>query len=762
MLKIFSILTTIVLLNMSSMVSAADPADGDTAFKQGDFQQAAEIWTASLDTLMDDQTLERLKLMMRLGAVYQYLGMHSEVLSTLQQAMLLADELGQPALQTRVLTQASDAWLAVGEIGGALKMAKDSEAIARDMQDARFLAGALNNKGNAQSALGLFEEAHQSYQEATKFAAQANENILQGKILLNYCDATFSAGLLDDFQTRMGALDTHLHSLPASYDKTHILISMGMLLERWLKFHQREPQPQNIANKMQSLAVQAYQQAVTDAEKLGGSRIASVAYGYLGALYEQQSRLQEAQQLTRQALFHARQLYAPDILYRWEWQLGRLLYADHKLDDAIAAYQRALDILEPIQNNLELGYRTPPENFNTGVRPVYYELADLLLRKAETASDVDAQLLMREAQSTVEKVKRVELENYFQDECVAQYAAKARSLDEVDPHTAIVYPMTLPKRLVVLLGIGGELQQFSTPVPGKKVNEVVWDFRRRLQTRPDNGFLYNAWQLYDWIIRPLRPSLDSKQVDTLVVVPDAGLRMIPFSTLHDGERFLIEDYALALTPGLSLTDPKPINWAESEFLLLGVADAVQKYPPLPGVPSELQFIQDLTHGDKMLNAQYSAESFRNKLRAKEYTVIHMATHGEFSSDPEHTYLLTYESKLKINKLQDIIGLGKFREKPIELLTLSACRTAVGDDRAALGLAGVAVKAGARSALASLWFVDDEATASMMRDFYRQIMDSKQELTKAQALRKVQMTLIAQDRYWHPSYWAPFLLIGNWL
>ncbi len=750
-----------LLLCFSSLTWAADATDGDVAFKQGDFQKAAEIWQAAQQALSNQASAERVKLLMRLGAAYQHLGMHTEVLNLLQEAILLADELNEAELQSQVLTQSSDGWLAVGEIGGALSMAKDSESIARTLNNPRLLAGALNNKGNAQSALGLFEESEPSYQEAEQLAKQAGDALLQGKILLNYADAAFSAGELDKFQAHLQALQTQVKTLPASYDKNYILISMGLLAERWLQYHLREPQNPQTAVQLQTLALQVYQQAAKEAEQLGDVRTASMAFGYLGALYEQQQAIQTAQPLTRQAVFYARQIYAPDILYRWEWQLGRQLNAAHQFDDAIAAYQRSLAILEPIQNNLELGYRTSPDDFNSAVRPVYYELADLLLRKAETASPVDAQTLMFEAQNTVEKVKRVELENYFQDQCVAQFAAKARALDEVDPHTAIIYPMPLPERLVVLLGIAGEWQQFSTPVKGAKVDEVVRDFRRRLQTRPDNGFLYNAWQLYDWLIRPLRPTLESHQVDTLVVVPDAALRMIPFSTLNDGQHFLIEDYALALTPGLTLTDPQALNWKEAQVLLLGLADAVQDYPPLPGVPSELQSIQSLTGGDKLLNGAYSTEAFRDKLQAKEYSVIHMATHGEFSSDPEHTYLLTYESKLTINKLQDVIGLGKFREKPIELLTLSACRTAVGDDRAALGLAGVAVKAGARSALASLWFVDDEATSGMMKDFYREVMNDP-NLTKAKALRKVQLKLIAQDRYWHPSYWAPFLLIGNWL
>jgi len=311
----------------------------------------------------------------------------------------------------------------------------------------------------------------------------------------------------------------------------------------------------------------------------------------------------------------------------------------------------------------------------------------------------------------------------------------------------------------VLASFGKEIQQFIVPIDRESVNDTAWTLRVALQTRPTNRFLYESRQLYDWLIRPLESELQKNQIDTLVVVPDGFLRIIPFSTLHDGEKFLVEKYALASIPGLMLTDPNPIQWDSGQILLVGLSEGVQNYSPLPNVPKELETIKDITGGNRILNQDYSIESFRNQLKSNEYSVIHLATHGEFNADPEETYLLTYDDKMKIDRLQEIIGVGKFREKPLELLTLSACKTAAGDDKAALGLAGVAVRSGARSALATLWYVDDEATSIAVTEFYRQM---KTGISKAKALQNVQKQLIAQKRYWHPAYWAPFLLIGNWL
>jgi CHAT domain-containing protein len=138
----------------------------------------------------------------------------------------------------------------------------------------------------------------------------------------------------------------------------------------------------------------------------------------------------------------------------------------------------------------------------------------------------------------------------------------------------------------------------------------------------------------------------------------------------------------------------------------------------------------------------------------------VASHGKFESDVRDTFLLTYDGKLSMDRLEGYMASTTYREQPVELLTLSACQTAVGDDKAALGLGGVAVKAGARSALATLWYINDQASSLLITDFYANLKDS--DVSKARALQEAQLDLLDDPRFNHPSYWAPFLLIGNWL
>jgi len=297
-------------------------------------------------------------------------------------------------------------------------------------------------------------------------------------------------------------------------------------------------------------------------------------------------------------------------------------------------------------------------------------------------------------------------------------------------------------------------------VKSEDVGIAARDFRRGLQKRASHRYRKNAEQLYDWLIRPVRKELEARKVSTLVIAPDSVLRLIPFAALHDGKGFLVEKYAVVTIPAVTLTDPRPFEHVHANLLASGLSEARHGFPALPGVPRELADIEKVMGGRKLLDAQYTTGNLEGEFGGQAYSVVHMATHGMFGSSAKDTFLLTYDGRLTMDRLEELIHIGQFRETPVELLTLSACQTALGDERAALGLAGVAVRAGARSALATLWSVHDEATAMTVAEFYRQLKIPG--ASKAEALQHAQRSMIAKPQYQHPIYWAPFLLIGNWM
>ena len=370
----------------------------------------------------------------------------------------------------------------------------------------------------------------------------------------------------------------------------------------------------------------------------------------------------------------------------------------------------------------------------------------------------EAEPYLRAARDTIEAFKAAELRDYFRDDCVDQMQARVAKLDMLSPSTAIIYPIVFGDRTELLVSLPDGLTRHAVPVTATTLTEEVRRFRHRLEKRTTREYLPHAQQLYDWLIRPLEPDLRRLNVDTLVFVPDGSLRTIPMSALHDGHRFLIEHYAVAMSPGLDLTDPQPIDRANVRLLSSGLTQAVQGFPPLPRVADELDSIHALFQGERLIDHEFLVPRLEEALKGGRYSILHIATHGQFAPDVNQSFLLTFDARLNMTQLEQLVGLFRFRREPLELLTLSACQTGSGDDRAALGLAGIAVKAGARSALATLWSINDDASSELVSEFYRQLHDKS--ISKARALQHAQLKLLSDRVYEHPAYWAAFLLLNN--
>ena len=367
---------------------------------------------------------------------------------------------------------------------------------------------------------------------------------------------------------------------------------------------------------------------------------------------------------------------------------------------------------------------------------------------------------LKRARDIVESFKVAELQDYFLNDCVAEAKAQAKALDMVSETAVIVYPIILPDRTELLVSLPSGLERFAVPVGAETLTQAIRDFRYTLENRTIWAFMPHAQTLYNWLIRPLLPALSRFPIATLVFVPDGPLRTIPMAALHDGEQFLIRRYAVATTPGLTLTDPRPLQKDRSKMLALGLTEAVQGFTPLPHVSTELQTLQNFYPSTVLLNEDFRLDNIEEELQRDQYTIVHVASHGQFGRDAMETFLLAFQEKLTVNWLDQLLSDIRPGDTPLELLTLSACETAAGDDRAALGLAGVAIQAGARSALATLWSVNDQASSELVIEFYRHLQAPN--VSRALALQRAQLHLLDDPRYDHPGYWAPFLLLNNWL
>jgi CHAT domain-containing protein len=306
------------------------------------------------------------------------------------------------------------------------------------------------------------------------------------------------------------------------------------------------------------------------------------------------------------------------------------------------------------------------------------------------------------------------------------------------------------------------MKSFLAPIDSAQLTAEVRRLRQLLEKRTTHEYREPAGKLYDWLIRPLEQDLKANRAEALVFVSGGALRSIPMTALYDRKekRFLIEKYPIVATPGLTLIEPRKIDRGEIQLLKGGLTQSVRGYPALAYVGEELEAIQEAFGGTTLLNERFVVPAIHDALSNAPFGIVHLASHGEFGGDPENTFLLTFDGRMKMGELTEMVGTTRFREKALEMLALSACETAAGDDRAALGLAGVAVKAGARSTLATLWRINDHASAQLVAEFYRQL--SRPEVSRGVALQRAQLRLLEQPGFRHPAYWSPFILVGSWL
>jgi len=389
--------------------------------------------------------------------------------------------------------------------------------------------------------------------------------------------------------------------------------------------------------------------------------------------------------------------------------LSGLIYrAQSKLDRAIQAYQLALSHYSNVreQNNPEpFGvYMFGAQLGRSDGASLYLSLADLLLAKAQRADNAGkTQALLIEARDIIERQKNTELQNFFNNTCdIPSSTAKTKIDVVINKHSAAIYPIILPDRIVILVSFSTGIQQFVINENAVTVAGVVNEFRANLENSNTNAYFKQAQKIYSWIISPLEPEFRRRKITTLIVVSEKMFRTIPLAVLHNGKQYLVEKYALAVVPGLQLVDPQPLSRKKLRVLLSGISESVQGYPPLRYVQGELEEIQDLYVTKLLMNKEFITKNFEQAMRDEEFTIAHLASHSEFGNNLKDSYILTYDGKMSMQRLGDITSLTRRHKQPIELLTLSSCQTAVGDDKAALGLAGVAIKAGARSALATLW------------------------------------------------------------
>jgi len=612
-------------LSISPLTAALDQPLIQQAFKQGQFAQAIEQWENQWPSLPTGQQVD---VLLQLAVAYQSLGLADKAFAALHQALpkLQSD----PIRQSLVLGSLSDFYLRYRDFDLAEQYAKQSVDLVCTAPDSPLAcATALNYQANLLSLQENVPEALAHYRKSLALAQQADDPVLSAKLRTNIVQIEWGK---EAFETALSAMQ----ALPDSHDKR-----LGLLKLAHLAIEHPE---------MKWIVYEILQTVLQQAKRLGDTR-------------EQEQRYGEAERLTQQAIFMS--FDAADQLYLWYWQQGRLYKAQDDLPRARTAYQNAIKQLQRLRRAVVRGYRIPPQSLLKTADVVYFDLADLWLQTARHAPDEkQRQADLLKARETLELLKAVELENYFQDDCVTALQAKRKRIDDIltDTHTAVFYPMIFEQRVELLLSFaGGELKQLTlTDQDNPKasyaqIQKIVKAFHRQLRNPKSNyrRLLVNSRQLEKIFIQKMRPTLEARQIKTLIIVPDSLLRTIPFAALHDGRQFLIQQYALAIIPGLTLTEePKRFKRHEIKMLMGGLSESRQGFSALPHVLNSINSIEQIcqTQTPPLVNKSFLKNRLKDNLAETAYTSLYFATHGQFKSHSTSSFLLTYNDKLNLNEL----------------------------------------------------------------------------------------------------------------
>jgi CHAT domain-containing protein len=639
---------------------------------------------------------------------------------------------------------------------GSKEILRQALSLATALKDRRAIDRINLSLGNTLALIGGTEQtqaAIDTYQQIAPTAAP----IVRVQAQINLYRLASAQKIAPNTQVFVKDTREILDSIAPSRNTVYAYINLAETIQTDLTHRQLD------RNNLISVA-QLLTTAIEQARTIGDPRSEAQAIGSLGSLYTITKQYVEAKKLTQQALKIAESLPAPDLAYRLDWQLGKILTSgkpsDRDLELATSTYRQAINHLKSLRNDLNAIDADLQFSFRDSVEPIYREYVNLLLRDDRPIPAADLAI----ARDSIESLQVAELENFLRQGCLDTYTVQ---LDKIDRSAAVIYPIILPDRVATIASIPGQpLRYYSQKIAATTVEKTVAGLQRRIQdpnysSQQEQAFKKQSKQLYDLLIAPLAGDLATTRTKTLVFVLDGVFRNIPMSVLYDGDKYLVENYNLALTPGLQLVPPQDAaTRRRSPVLLGGISESRPGFPALPGVMPEIEAISKLIPAQKLLNAEFNSKLVASNLVASNAPIVHLATHGQFSSKAEDTFILTWDGRLNLDRLSNLLkDRGTRSDNAIDLLVLSACETASGDNRATLGLAGVAIRARAKSTIASLWAVGDEATQDLMINLYQNLVSNK--LGKSASLRQAQQTLMNNPKYRSPYYWAPFVLIGNW-
>ena len=549
------------------------------------------------------------------------------------------------------------------------------------------------------------------------------------------------------------------------------------------------------------------------------NRLKAEIEGAISRLYKSAGRDKEALRLTNRTINLAQQASAIELLAIYETQRGQLLRSQGDLTGALGAYRRAASHLTSIRGSVPINLPDGRSSVDALIDPVYRGYADILLQSVSDDSTAKGQQTISSAITKMEAIKTADLQNYFLERCnIGKQGDVNDWQNQSFKGVAVVYPVLLPDRVEILIKSADRILRKKVGVPVSQIASYADQLAYTLRNGKD--YRIPSRQLYEWLFRPIEKDLETLNPDILLYVPDRSIRSIPLAALHDGNQFVVSKYAVVTLPGIDIGifHDKPVVSSRSEILIAGIsvpdgpsidqlpralisgfsgddvvamqenekatalaaltiaediaAESSNEQPKaaftgrdvlieklsLPGVEREVTTIGNAFPSQILLNQSFTAGALESGIQSGGYPQVHIASHGYFGKNARESFIMAYDKNLNLIDFEGLLQSKQLKQSPIDLLTLSACETATGDDRVLLGFSGLAIKSNALSAIGTLWASDDQATLEFMTRFYKQIGNA---IPKAQAMRQAQLAMLDSEEFRHPYFWSPFVLIGNW-
>ena len=770
-----------------------------TAYRAGKYSEAITIWQNLLEQNWPPKQLATLH--SNIASVYWHLGESGQAVEAWNQAVNIYREHltkngEQAQLLAATLIDLATAYNDLGQPIFSRPLLSEAITLAEEQQLEPIKTFAYFALGNAHTIEGNYSDAIAAYSSSLEYNESSPQNQIDISTHNNLSRAyarqaliaqqqAFSAselgldtaeGLQEQAQqSRKNALNSArtavslAENTPPSLVKAEALLQLGKLSSENAQYLEQAREillglPNSpakvyavldLAKQLNYDSLPILMEAVKSAQKLNNPKVTSFAAGAVGHYYELQRQYPEAKSWTRTARAASAAARAPESLYRWHWQMGRILTQTGQIESAISSYRSSITALQAIRSDLVQARNDLTFNFQENIEPIYRQLLQLLLSQNVSAASFDDILQTRDL------LQLSELENFFQDDCLSLNP----NLDTLETlrqtNSVIVNSIILEEHTYLIWQFpNGQRTVRAIDIPQTQLETLVQEWRFNLENLENDNYLPVSQQLYRLFFnQELESELARINPSTLVFVNDGILRNVPMSALHDGQQFLIEKYAISHSLGLNL-QLQETNSSKKKVLAFGLSSKTPDFPPLPYVKEELDQIKSLSPQNKQfLNEKFTADNFSQQTSYSNFSTIHLATHGWFSGSLESSFLQAYQSKISLPELEATLIQHNlnFPYNLLELLILSACDTSMGDTRATLGMSGVAIRAGVNNVLGSLWSIQDRQTVFLISDFYRHWLDLNS--SKSESLRQAQLKFINSINN-HPGIWSAMILITN--